>query len=73
MVKITFSLSISADQILRYYSGTANAVVVTADNGQTLQIPASNLRPFVTQHGIAGCFELTLDERNKLIDLRKLS
>ena len=72
MKKITFGLSVSADQILRYYSGNAKAVIVTADDGRTLQIPADRFRPFVTQNGISGRFEITLDAHNKLIDLRKL-
>ena len=67
-----FQMNLSAEEFLLYYRGTAKAVIVQAEDGRTIQLPASSLRPFVTASGITGRFELTLDASNKLIDLRRL-
>ena len=72
MQRLRFSISISADQFLRYYAGSADKVIVTADDGRRIQLPANSFRRFVTQEGISGEFELTLDQNNKLVDLRRL-
>lgn len=72
MTKLTFQLSISAEEFLRYYSGSARAVLVRSEDGRRVQLPANSFRPFVTATGIAGRFEITLDEKNKLLDIRKL-
>ncbi len=47
-------------------------VVVQADDGLRVQIPANSLRSFVSQQGIVGRFELELDQNSKLINLKKL-
>lgn len=70
---IRFSLNISSEAFLRHYQGIASVVVVRADDGRRVQIPANTLRPFVSQQGIVGWFELELDQDNKLIKLIKLA
>ncbi len=70
--RIRFSLNISPEAFLRYYQGTASVVVVQADDGLRVQIPANSLRSFVSQQGIVGRFELELDQNSKLINLKKL-
>jgi hypothetical protein len=69
---IKFRIALSADAFLRYYQGSARAVIVRAEDGRRIQLPAANLRPFLLRDGINGAFELTLDENNKLINIRKL-
>ncbi|WP_428606005.1 DUF2835 domain-containing protein [Sedimenticola sp.] len=68
-----FQLNLSAERFLHYYRGAARAVIVQAEDGRTIQLPANRLRPFVTASGIVGRFELTLDAQNKLIDLRRIT
>ena len=66
MIEYRFRLAIPAEKYLAYYEGTVRQVVVTLANGQILQFPADNLRPFVTREGIQGEFVLRVDARNKL-------
>jgi hypothetical protein len=69
--RICFSINLPAERYLHYYRGNARAVIVRSEDGRRIQLPAANLRPFVTAEGIVGRFELTLDEHNKLIDIRR--
>ncbi|AJR08618.1 DUF2835 domain-containing protein [Photobacterium gaetbulicola] len=66
MKAYTFSMHISYQQFLRHYSGAASNVLVMTDNGLRLQLPASRLRPFLSQLGIRGRFRVTVSESNKL-------
>lgn len=70
--KLRFYLDISQDEYLRNYRGSAHSVLVQAEDGRTVRFPAVNLRKFVTTEGIRGRFEMTLDENNSLIDIRRL-
>lgn len=70
--KIRFSLKIPARRYLRYYEGTVKWIQVKAFDGTRVRFPASVLRQFVTQDGIEGTFEITVDENNKLIRIEKL-
>ncbi len=72
MVRHRFKLNISAETFLHYYRGAARAVIVQAEDGRTIQLPAKNFRPFVTASGVSGRFELVLDANDKLIELRRL-
>ena len=69
---IAFSLAIPTDELLRYYRNEANAVLVQADDGRRVQLPASALRPFVDRAGVYGRFTMTIDDNNKLIDIRRV-
>ena len=69
---IQFSLNLSSEEFLQHYQGVASAVMVQADDGRRIQLPANSLRPFVSQQGVVGRFELELDQNNKLINLKKL-
>lgn len=71
MRQFYFRLQISADDYLRYYRGAAANVVVRATDGRNLSFPASNLRRFVTQGGIAGDFCLTVSDDNRLVSLER--
>ncbi len=70
---IRFSLDISPEEFLLHYQGAASTVIVQADDGRHIQLPANSLRPFVSPQGVVGQFELELNQNNKLIKLKKLS
>ena len=72
MQTVRFYLSLTQEQILSYYQGSARWVVVTATDGRRVRFPAENLRPFVMEDGVSGWFEMRLSEKHKLIDLRRL-
>ena len=69
---VKFRVALSTDAFLRYYRGQANAVIVRAEDGRRIRLPAANLRPFLLSDGINGEFELILDDENKLIDIRRI-
>lgn len=67
--ELRFRLSISADDYLRYYQGSARAVIARSHDGRRVQFPAGSLRRFVTREGVQGEFALRFDGHNKLIEL----
>jgi len=72
MTKFRFRINLSAEAYLHYYQGSARAVIVMAEDGRRIQLPAGRLRPFLLKDGIHGRFEITLDENNKLMEIQKL-
>ncbi len=48
-----------------YYGGLVDVVVAQAADGRTVQFPARVLRPFVTQKGIEGMFEITFSSHKR--------
>ncbi len=70
--RIRFRLNIPAQRFLRYYQGTIQWVQVRAFDGTRVRFPASALRRFVTEDGVEGTFEMTIDENDKLVSMRKL-
>lgn len=73
MDEISFNLNISADDLLRYYSGAAQVVVVRAYDGRRVQFPAASLRGFVTPEGVQGVFRLRFDGNRKLVGLQRIA
>ncbi len=73
MGKIRFRIALSSDEFLLYYNGSASTLIVKAEDGRRVQLPAGRFRQFVTTEGIHGHFEITLDDRNKLVNITKLS
>lgn len=73
MRTIRFNISITPDQLLKYYRGQARNVVTTDSKGMSITFPVEVIRPFVTQSGVSGSFEMTVDENNKFIDIKKVA
>ena len=67
-----FSLELSREVALSYYSGKTRAIRVRSDSGEIVQFPASALRAFVTETGVRGSFEVTVSAENRLISFRKI-
>ena len=58
-----FQIRISPDEWLRYYKGTADAVIVTAMSGLRISIPAAHFRPFThfqthSKKGVLGALRV---------------
>ena len=68
-----FSLSISPEEMQRYYRGEASSVIVLSDKGLRLQFPARFLRSFVGPSGVSGRFEIEYDDQGKLLNLRQIA
>ena len=69
---IRFRLAISAEEYLAYYQGSAQEVVARSDDDKIVRFPASAIRKFVTHDGVFGHFEITFDEKNKLIAIQSI-
>ncbi len=72
MQKLRFYLDISPQQYMSYYKNSGIVVNVQADNGRTLNFPASELQKFVTHSGIQGRFEIEFNEQYKLVSLSRV-
>lgn len=72
MPSLIFSLDISSQEYLRYYKGVGKTVWAVADDGRTLEFPASWLTRFVSHTGVQGRFEIVFDDNNKLLSLHQL-
>jgi hypothetical protein len=71
MLKFEFHLSITSTALLEYYRGTAHRVVARTHRGETVQFPASLLKPFVTPVGVYGDFVLTCGDDFTGAELRR--
>lgn len=69
---IIVDIHISREEYLRWYQGSANAVVAQARDGRTIRFPADALQSFVTHNGIAGSFAIYFDSNNKLQKVERL-
>lgn len=72
MKRYEFHLTLSSEEYLDYYRGTARSVLVHLSNGSSIQFPASLLKEFVTSGGIQGDFVLTCDDDLKNAKLKRL-
>ncbi|MFW5450672.1 MAG: DUF2835 domain-containing protein [Methylophagaceae bacterium] len=70
--ELHFRLDMAREEALDYYQGAIRFIIVTADNGQRIQFPAENLRPFIEQDGVHGYFSLLFDHNNKLLSLKRI-
>ncbi len=68
---IRFSLYIPPTEFEAYYRGEIRQVVVRAYDGRRVAFPANALLRFLTRAGIDGEFEMEIDARGKLIQLRQ--
>lgn len=66
-------MALSERKCKGYYAGEIKYVVVTDDNGKTIQLPMSRFRPFMTRYGLRGRFRLLVDNDNKFIDLQQIA
>ncbi len=73
MLRYTFRLALSSEQLLRLYSGEAKRLSVMSEQGLRLELPIHHLRRFVGHGGIHGRFRLSTDENHRFIDLERLA
>lgn len=70
--RILFTLNISPDDYLVYYTGAVKSVLAKAKDGRVVKFPASVLQQFLTYDGIHGSFEMEIDENNKFLNIRRI-
>ena len=71
MTEFEFTLHLSAEEYLQYYEGRVNSIQVQSRCGKIIQFPADKMREFVLNEGVHGTFILQLDNKNKVLSLRK--
>jgi hypothetical protein len=72
MHNFEFDMAISAQQTRAIYEGRARFILVEAEQGLKLRLPAANFRAYVSADGITGRFSVDIDVNNKILALRKL-
>ena len=71
MLTLRFSLQLSTEHYLAYYSGHAQKVSVLADDGRRIEFSARHLRPFLSHNGIKGRFEIEFNAQHHFVALRR--
>lgn len=69
MFRLHLDISLSADEFLKVYQGSANRVFIRSREGRSVSLPARHLQPFLTREGVHGSFILTFDQNGKMISL----
>lgn len=72
MPNVSFSMSINAEEVQKYYRGEALNILATADNGLKVQFPANLILPHVTHQGVCGRFVLSYRDDGKAISLERV-
>ncbi len=67
-----FDMALSALKTRSIYEGHVGYILVESDQGLKLRLPAANFREYVTADEIQGRFNVKIDAKNKIIELRKL-
>ncbi len=73
MRQYLFNAVLSAEHCLGYYRGKIKYVLVTADDGQRIQLQFRHLQPFVDTLGLRGRFRLTISEQGAFVRLEKIN
>lgn len=68
-----FKLALTYERCESLYQPGNNTVIVLAENGKRIQLPAKNLRSFVQRNGLHGRFRLMITASNKIHSLEKIS
>lgn len=69
---IYVDISISQEEYLRWYQGSANLVHAQALDGRTVNFPANILQKFVTHSGIQGRFAIEFDGEKKFKSITRV-
>jgi hypothetical protein len=69
---LVVDLTITRDEYMRWYQGSAKSVLATSRDGRRVSFPAHSLQQYVTHSGIEGSFAIYFDENNKLVRVEKL-
>lgn len=68
-----FNIDVSYLKCEELYEPGRNVAIMTANSGERVQLPVSNLRQYTTKTGIKGKFKLTVSDENKIVSFEKLS
>nr|WP_261841266.1 DUF2835 domain-containing protein [Aliamphritea ceti] len=72
MQQIIVDISLSNEEYLQHYRGTAKNVVAYSRDGRRIRFPADILRSFLLHNGVHGSFAIRFDDQGKFSDIRRL-
>lgn len=72
MRSVVVTLRIPAEELLRFYAGQATQVLATAHDGRSVRFPVRVLRPFVTEEGVSGTFQLRFGDDRKFRSITRV-
>ncbi|MDC8831043.1 DUF2835 family protein [Alteromonas gilva] len=67
-----FSLNEPYHQCQALYSGTIPYVILTAETGERVQVPAGRLRQFIDSRGVCGRFRMVVSAQNKIKSFERI-
>ena len=70
---IRVAIDFSYDEFLPFYEGRVKDVIAPGLDGKSVRFPAHTLRPYLTHSGIAGIFELRMDQNNRLLSCERIA
>lgn len=68
-----FQLNLSSDQYEAYYRGSVKFVQAYSVEGRSIRFPANILRPYLGHTGVQGLFEISFDDQNRFVSLKRIS
>ena len=71
--RLRIHLSLSSDEVLRYYRGEVDSVIAWTPEGISVKFPVEALRPHVLQNGVQGWFELEFDANRRFVALHRIA
>lgn len=71
--RVIVDISISADEYLAYYNGSAKYVVTNAIDGRVVRFPAGILQRVVEHHGVHGRFVIEFDAQGRFVSINRVS
>lgn len=73
MPSLVLDIALSAERLRAVYQGRANRILLQSRDGRRVSLPAHHVRPFLTQEGVYGAFELEFSAAGELVNLRRLN
>ncbi|MEA5445890.1 DUF2835 family protein [Gammaproteobacteria bacterium AB-CW1] len=72
--RIIFQINLERQDMENYYAGRLTRFAGLSEDGRRVVLPASAFRPFVTESGVHGRFELVYQLTEKrIVSLRRLA
>ena len=72
MQQIIVDISISPDEWIKLYQGSATDVHTRARDGRSVRFPARILSRFFLKDGIQGSFRILFDDQGKFASIERL-
>lgn len=70
---LLIDVALPADRLKAVYQGHANRIQLRSRDGRSVNLPAHHLKPFVTENGVYGSFQLHFSDEGKFISLTRVT